>query len=35
MLHALRGGPVPEAGVTIAEGIAVTEPGTLTRAIVG
>jgi threonine dehydratase len=34
MLHALGRTPAPERGVTIAEGIAVAEPGTLTRAIV-
>src|SRR2546421_8781423 len=31
MLHALGRAPAPEGGVTIAEGIAVTEPGELTR----
>src|SRR5205085_10639924 len=35
MLHALERGPAPTGGPTIAEGIAVTEPGALTRAIVG
>jgi threonine dehydratase len=35
MVHALGRGPKPEAGPTIAEGIAVTEPGVLTREIVG
>jgi len=34
MLHALGQAPAPESGVTIAEGIAVAEPGVLTRAIV-
>jgi threonine dehydratase len=34
MLHALGRGPAPAGGPTIAEGIAVAEPGTLTRAIV-
>jgi threonine dehydratase len=34
MLHALGRGLPPTGGVTIAEGIAVTEPGTLTRAVV-
>ena len=34
MLHALGRAPVPTGGVTIAEGIAVTEPGVLTRDIV-
>jgi len=33
MLHALGRGPVPTDGPTIAEGIAVVEPGVLTRAI--
>lgn len=35
MLHALHRGPAPTGGSTIAEGIAVAEPGALTRAIVG
>jgi threonine dehydratase len=35
MVHALGRGPEPEPGPTIAEGIAVTEPGVLTREIVG
>jgi threonine dehydratase len=35
MLHALGRGPVPTQGATVAEGIAVTEPGALTRTIVG
>src|SRR5438128_1723907 len=35
MLHALGRGAAPTDGPTIAEGIAVTEPGALTRAIVG
>jgi threonine dehydratase len=35
MLHALGRGPAPTGGPTIAEGIAVTEPGVLTRAVVG
>jgi threonine dehydratase len=34
MLYALGRGPMPEGGTTIAEGIAVVEPGELTRAIV-
>ena len=34
MLHALGRAPAPTGGVTIAEGIAVAEPGTLTRAVV-
>jgi threonine dehydratase len=34
MIHALGRGPVPIPGPTIAEGIAVTEPGSLTRTIV-
>jgi threonine dehydratase len=34
MLHALGRAPAPTDGATIAEGIAVTEPGILTRAIV-
>src|SRR2546423_8344561 len=34
MLHALGRAPAPEGGVTIAEGIAVTEPGELTRNVV-
>lgn len=34
MLHALGRGPAPEGGSTIAEGIAVKEPGLLTREIV-
>lgn len=34
MLHALGRGPAPEGGSTIAEGIAVKEPGLLTRDIV-
>jgi threonine dehydratase len=34
MLHALGRAPAPEGGVTIAEGIAVAEPGELTRGIV-
>ena len=33
MLHALGRGPVPAEGATIAEGIAVAEPGELTRTI--
>jgi threonine dehydratase len=35
MVHALGRGPQPAPGPTIAEGIAVTEPGVLTREIVG
>ena len=35
MLHALGREPAPTAGPTIAEGIAVIEPGALTRRIVG
>lgn len=35
MLHALGRAPEPDDGPTIAEGIAVTEPGVLTREIVG
>ena len=35
MLHALGRGPAPTDGPTIAEGIAVAEPGLLTRTIVG
>ncbi len=35
MLHALHRGPAPTGGPTIAEGIAVAEPGALTRLIVG
>jgi len=35
MVHALGQGPAPTDGPTIAEGIAVGEPGVLTRAIVG
>jgi threonine dehydratase len=35
MLHALGQSPPPTGGPTIAEGIAVVEPGTLTRNIVG
>ena len=35
MLHALGRGPAPTGGASIAEGIAVAEPGALTRAIVG
>jgi threonine dehydratase len=35
MVHALGRGPAPTGGATIAEGIAVTDPGALTRAIVG
>ena len=35
MLHALGRAPAPTGGSTVAEGIAVTEPGVLTRAIVG
>jgi threonine dehydratase len=35
MVHALGGGPAPTGGPTIAEGIAVGEPGVLTRTIVG
>jgi threonine dehydratase len=34
MLHALGGCPKPSGGTTLAEGIAVKEPGKLTRAIV-
>jgi threonine dehydratase len=34
MLHALGRAPAPRGGVTIAEGIAVTDPGAMTRAIV-
>ena len=34
MLHALGRAPAPTGGTTIAEGIAVMQPGTLTRAIV-
>jgi threonine dehydratase len=34
MLHALGRAPAPAGGVTIAEGIAVTEPGAITRDIV-
>jgi threonine dehydratase len=34
MLHALGRAPAPPGGTTVAEGIAVVEPGTLTRAIV-
>jgi threonine dehydratase len=34
MLHALGRAPAPEGGSTIAEGIAVTHPGTLTRVII-
>jgi threonine dehydratase len=34
MHHALRGLPAPEGGQTVAEGIAVKEPGKLTRKIV-
>lgn len=34
MLHALGRAPAPTGGITIAEGIAVVEPGELTRAIV-
>jgi threonine dehydratase len=34
MLHALGRAPAPAGGVTIAEGIAVTEPGVVTRDIV-
>ncbi len=34
MLHALDRAAIPEGGSTIAEGIAVTHPGTLTRVIV-
>jgi threonine dehydratase len=34
MVHALERGPAPTGGATIAEGIAVTHPGSLTRAIV-
>ncbi len=34
MLHALGRAPAPAGGVTIAEGIAVAEPGTMTREIV-
>jgi threonine dehydratase len=34
MLHALGGGPLPAGGPTIAEGIAVKEPGRLTRATI-
>lgn len=35
MLHALGRGPAPSEGPTIAEGIAVAEPGALTRTIAG
>lgn len=35
MVHALGRGPSPTGGPTIAEGIAVAEPGVLTREIVG
>jgi threonine dehydratase len=35
MAHVLGRAPAPTGGATIAEGIAVTEPGVLTRAIVG
>jgi threonine dehydratase len=35
MLHALGRCPAPDGGQTIAEGIAVKEPGKLTRAIIG
>src|SRR3546814_3526981 len=34
MHHALRGLPAPPGGSTLAEGIAVTEPGRLTRSVV-
>jgi threonine dehydratase len=34
MLHALHRAPVPKGGMTLAEGIAVKEPGKLTRRIV-
>jgi len=34
MLHALGRGPAPSGGSTLAEGIAVKEPGKLTRAII-
>jgi threonine dehydratase len=34
MMHALERSPAPTGGSTIAEGIAVTEPGALTRSIV-
>ena len=35
MLHALGRAPAPTGGATVAEGIAVADPGLLTRAIVG